>query len=495
VKSKRDEAEQGRHRAEPQRRGKRDWVILVVADYLYPRGDNDGEAKNKGGICMGSELITLLYVGLPFAGLIIGIAGLIIGACTKKKVVFRLGASLLCLEAFVALWAFTLLLLLLSVAVLQWLAYVVCGGLFIICLLCIWKPFQVKPRRVVILSLAAVLVLITGSALGVRVYQNSIVEVHEDDINLRQYMPFDEETRAVSLDEPSTLVLSNNLPRLDGATALYPLYSAFVRATYPKGDYSPYASLGSDFSSYDEVTTPIACHRTEAAFEHLLDGSADIVFLMDISDEQRRMAEEQGLTLTLTPIGREAFVFLVNSQNEITNLEQDEVRAIYSGEVTDWSEVGDGSISGSIDVYQRPENSGSQIALRKLMGTTPIIEPKSEQVQSFMGGMYTVVSSYKNYKNALGYSFRFYINGMLNDVELRKVRLLTIDGIAPTVENITDSSYPFSDDFYAVTVEGRAYTSEDQRLRAENAEKLLDWILSSQGQSLVEKTGYVPLAK
>lgn len=78
---------------------------------------------------------------------------------------------------------------------------------------------------------------------------------------------------------------------------------------------------------------------------------------MGVSDEQRAMAGQKGLELLLTPVGREAFVFFVNSRNSITDLSTSDVRRIYSGEVTNWREVGGGN--NEIRAYQRPDESGS----------------------------------------------------------------------------------------------------------------------------------------
>jgi phosphate transport system substrate-binding protein len=386
--------------------------------------------------------------------------------------------------------------------------FAISGVLFLICLFCIWNPFQKKRRGIAAVSLTAALALAAGAVLGIQSYRGGIPEIPDGDgeIDLLQYMPFGEGTLAARVDGTSELKLTEDLPRIDGATALYPLYAAFVMAVYPDGDYNPsyaleYEEYAMDPEEYalkypeSPQPGPVACSRTDGAFENLINGRAEIAFLMDISDEQREMAEEKGLTLRLTPIGREAFVFFVNSRNGISGLRQDEIRAIYSGELTNWREAGDGSVGGSIEAYQRPEGSGSQTALLKLMDGAPIIEPKARQVQALMGGMYEVVADYKNYRNALGYSFRFYIETMLNDAELQKVRLLEVDGVAPTAANIADGSYPLSGAFYAVTAAPGpdGYAGDEQRLRAENAEKLIAWILSPQGQGLVEKTGYVPL--
>jgi len=360
---------------------------------------------------------------------------------------------------------------------------IACIGIFLIWLLFIWKPFGVKARRITALCLVCALVLTNGGLIGFRLYDESItflsvpneVETNNREISLVAYEPFREDTLAKSLDEPPLLRLSENLPRLDGATALYPLYSAFARAVYPEDEYRVYTD------------SAVACSRTAGAFEMLLDGKADIIFLMGVSDEQWEMARERGLELKLTPIGREAFVFFVNKRNTASNLTVGDIRDIYSGRLTNWREVG--GRNDAIKPYQRAENSGSQTMLMEIMGDTPLMSLPESDYFNMMYEMYRAVAVYKNYKNSLGYSFRYYINEMLADNE---IKFLSIDGIQPTIENIANGTYPLANDFYAITVVREPETKMEAK-RMENAEKLVEWFLSAQGQSLVEKTGYVPL--
>ena len=103
-----------------------------------------------------------------------------------------------------------------------------------------------------------------------------------------------------------------------------------------------------------------------------------------------------------------------------------------------------------------------------------------------MGGIIEQVASYRNYKNALGFSFRFYSTEMVQNGD---IRLLSLNGVAPTRETIRDGSYPIASEFYAVTAApiGDPPPQEwDQDLGG-----FLDWILSPQGQFLVDETGYV----
>lgn len=154
----------------------------------------------------------------------------IVGSFMKDKIMKRVSVSFLSL-------VFLAVVLIISYFVLPnfldtagvWLALIVCGGLFLLFLLFIWKPFTPKIRRIAALSLSGALLILTITVSGVQIYQNSIPEVRGDEeINLSKYEPFREGTLAKSLGESSALKLTDDLPRLDGATALYPLYSSFV---------------------------------------------------------------------------------------------------------------------------------------------------------------------------------------------------------------------------------------------------------------------------
>ncbi len=354
---------------------------------------------------------------------------------------------------------------------------IICIGIYIITLFFIWKLLKLKWRLIVTGSIF-IFVICCGIFY---VYQKDMLEIRAlgesgDEINLRDYEPFCENTLAKSLDEESSLILQNHLPRMDGATALYPLYSAFARATYPEAVYFVYGE-----------NSAVDCSRTSGAFNSLLKGTADVIFLMGISDEQRKQADELGLELTLTPIGKEGFVFFVNKANSMKNLSVENIKGIYSGKIKNWHELGAGN--REILAYQRPEASGSQIMLREIMGDTPIVEVPEKDNYYLMMDMYKAVA-YKNHKNALGYSFLFYIRDMIAE---NKIKFLSIDGVEPVAANIASGDYPFAHDFYAITAT-RQYTTDDEKARADNTQKLIEWILSSQGQSLVEKTGYVPLS-
>lgn len=299
------------------------------------------------------------------------------------------------------------------------------------------------------------------------------VQMVSGDIVLKDYMPFEGEKVAKLSSEPSLqnwVSHGEKYPRLDGATALFPVYSAFVEAVYP--ETTRYQAIE------DHMRPIVTCTKTNRAYERLISGEADIIFAAVPSDAQVEMAKNAGVEFELTPFGKEAFVFIVNEENPLESITVEEIKAIYSGETTEWADLGAEDL-GEIIAYQRPANSGSQTALEKLMGDTPIMEAPAEKTYT---GMEEIVNhiEYRNLPNAIGYTFRFYCTQMLES----RVKLLEIDGIAPTVENIKNDSYPITNMLYMVTRKGDT---------SESAQAFMDWVLSEQGAELIEKAGYVPL--
>ncbi|GAR44797.1 PBP superfamily domain protein [Salmonella enterica] len=118
--------------------------------------------------------------------------------------------------------------------------------------------------------------------------------------------------------------------------------------------------------------------------------------------------------------------------------------------------------------------------LAKVMKNTRMMSPQETEVVSVMDGMIKVIAEYRNTHGAIGYTFRYYATQMNAD---KNIKLLAVNGIAPTVDNIRNGTYPYTVDVYMVTREHP--TAETQ--------KLVDWFLSPQGQQLVQDVGYVPL--
>ena len=348
----------------------------------------------------------------------------------------------------------------------------------------IWKLLKPKIRYITIAAAVGILTVSVAVFEMNQAYHRNFEQIDEG-IYITPYDSLWADSLIASLNEPPTLSLTDSLPRLDGATALYPIYSAFARAVYPADFWN---AIHDDVELIDREIIPelikpdageiITCTNTDGAYRRLIAGETDIIFVAGPSEGQSQMARDAGVELKLTPIGREAFVFFVNAQNPVKGLSINDIQRIYSGEVPNWREFG--GKNTKIRAFQRPENSGSQTALIQFMGSTPLMTPPTEDVAGGMGGIISRVSSYRNYGNAIGYSFLFFATEMVSD---NKIKLLELNGIAPTRENVANKTYPYASEFYAITA----------RIDNPNAEAFIKWILSEQGQYLIEKIGYTPL--
>ena len=344
-------------------------------------------------------------------------------------------------------------------------------GLFI----CAVSKKRSKKFLLISCGLVAVSLVVGG---GFRAYTWWTVDrypVMKQEVNWRDYTPFEEGNKLVKVEIPAeySLVFSggsgyklNELPRLNGAYALYPIYAAMAQGMYPDATAA--------HSQY--VTTD----GSDVIYKELLKGERDLIFALAPSKKQAEEAEAAGVKYELTPFCMDAFVFFVNAENPVDNLTTEQIKGIYSGKITDWKEVG-APFSTKIVPFQRNEGSGSQTTLQKFMGDTPIMPPLKEDRLGGMGEIINDTANYRNYKAALGFSFRYYSTEMLRN---NQIKLLSVDGVAPTVENIRNGSYPLVTTAYMVT----------KGPRSGNVRKIVDFMLSPEGQKLVEETGYVPVA-
>ena len=296
-------------------------------------------------------------------------------------------------------------------------------------------------------------------------------------IQVDEYMPFRQDTKIVKLDHEASLRLTEYLPKVDGAAAVFPVYSAFVNAVYPEST----RFYDNDWRDYEELPDYFIFNysNTVKGYQYLAQKDTDIFFGGYPSDEQIAYAEENDTEFVYTPIGYDAFVFFVHKDNPIDSLTSEQVRGIYSGAITNWSQVG--GHDEEIVAYQRNEGSGSQSRLIRFMGDTPLMEPEMDTRISDMMGITTSVAQFRSSTASIGFSFRYYMEALVANPDLK---LLAIDGIAPTKENIANGTYPLTNYLYAVSWAGN---------ENENVQKLLDWILSPEGQYIISETGYVPI--
>ena len=338
-----------------------------------------------------------------------------------------------------------------------------CLGAFLCSMGALWRVRNLR-RVSYIMMLAAV--LLAGCIWCHYWWREGRFPMVEQTVHWNQYRPFAEDNKLVKVNIPEDFRLNkNDLPKIDGAYALYPIYAALAQAMYPREIATQYQYVNLNCS--DEI------------YRKLLAGECDMIFALAPSKLQQEAAEKAGLTYEMTPFCRDAFVFYVNAHNPVENLNTEQIKAIYSGQFTSWRQI-HGKWDTKIIAFQRNEGSGSQTTLQRLMGDTPIMPPLKKDRVGGMGDIINDTANYRNYRSALGFSFRFYATELLQN---KKIKLLSIDGVAPTVENIRNGRYPHIATAYIVTV----------RPRTDNIRKIVDFLQSPAGQDLVEKSGYIPV--
>ena len=284
-------------------------------------------------------------------------------------------------------------------------------------------------------------------------FNNSNPEMQAKSIELSDYLPFEKDSKVVHIKSQTRI--EGKLPVLDGAAALYPVFSGVASSIYPENSVH---FDGENFTS----DSSLQYTNTRGAYQRIVDGDADIIFCAKPSEEQLAYAKEKNVELEMIPIGKEAFVFITHKDCEVKDLSADQIRGIYSGKYINWKQLG-GS-NKIIEPLMRNKGSGSQTAFLHFMGDTPV----HKSFLAFLG-------------KPIGFSFRYYVEGLVKDGD---VQMLSLNGIYPSRENIANDTYPITDNFYAVYRKGESN---------ENVKKVIDWILSDEGQELVEKSGYTKL--
>ena len=329
---------------------------------------------------------------------------------------------------------------------------------------CIFSKRRIRRFSYCIMGLS---VVVCCAMAGYKWWTVERFPVVKHEVDWWEYRPTQDNDKLAKVIVPDEYALSadEGYPHIDGAYALYPIYAAMAREMYPE--------------AYATSRNYLLTNGSDRIYKELLYGERDLIFALAPSKQQEEEAEKRGLTYELTPFCMDAFVFYVNAKNPIDNLTTEQIRGIYSGEITNWKEIG---LPEDVKIipFQRNEGSGSQTTLQKLMGDTPIMPPIKEDRVGGMGEIINDTANYRNFKAAIGFSFRYYAMEMLRN---KQIKLLSINGVAPTVENIRNGSYPLVATAYMVTV----------LPRSANTRKIVDFMCSPAGHELVEKTGYVPV--
>lgn len=181
--------------------------------------------------------------------------------------------------------------------------------------------------------------------------------------------------------------------------------------------------------------------------------------------------EEKSSGLKETEIALDGISIITNKNNEIKDLTLKQIKDIYTGKITNWKEVG--GKDAPIVVLSREDGSGTRDGFQEKVGFESEELVKDAQISDGSGN---IKSTIEGNENAIGYISYGYVDDAIN--------ALTVDGVKLTPETVKDGSYKIARPFILVNMEDKI---------SENGTKLIEFILSGEGQSIIESKGFISI--
>jgi len=192
-------------------------------------------------------------------------------------------------------------------------------------------------------------------------------------------------------------------------------------------------------------------------------------------EEAERVKAKFGVEVIETPVALDGLAVYVHESNPVEELSLAQLKAIYTGRVTNWKEVGGPDLP--IVLYSRENNSGTYVYFKEHVLENADFAPATQTLP----GTAAVINAVAKDPKAIGYGGIAYGRGIK---ALKVKKDATAPGIAPTVENVLSGRYPISRQLYFYTV-GKPNNPV--------ARDFIRWVLSPEGQAVVKDVGYYPL--
>jgi phosphate transport system substrate-binding protein len=230
----------------------------------------------------------------------------------------------------------------------------------------------------------------------------------------------------------------------------------------------------------ENITNKVFRSGTHGSYVNLINGSFDLIIVARLpSDDELELAKNYSVDLVAKPVALDAFVFILNVNNPIENLTIEQIKAIYTGEIKNWSDAG--GEASKINAYQREDNSGSQELMKSLVMKDLEMIEEENMIAYTMDGPFNRLS---NDRFGIAYTVYYYKQFMATHY-YGSVKYCGINNIYPNYETIYSKVYPYTAEVYVVIRKDLNPES--------NAYKLRDWLLGTDGQDVVKESGYVPI--
>lgn len=192
----------------------------------------------------------------------------------------------------------------------------------------------------------------------------------------------------------------------------------------------------------------------------------------DIGLSSRDLKDDEKQNLEETVVAIDGIAIIVNPENTVEDLSVEQIGKIYTGEITNWKEVG--GEDKPIVPIGREAASGTRDGFESITGTKD--KCKYSQELTSTGDVIQTVSSNPN---AIGYASLAAVKDT--------IKVLSVEGVKPSKETIQDKTYKIQRNFVLVTRKGTALSAD--------AQKFFDFATSSAADSLIEKAGAIPVIK
>lgn len=213
------------------------------------------------------------------------------------------------------------------------------------------------------------------------------------------------------------------------------------------------------------VTLEIQQNGSGAGIKDVISG------ISEIGMSSRELKDEEKSQVEGTTIAYDGIALLVNPQNKVKNISLEDVKKVYTGEITNWKDLG--GDDSPIVVISREEGSGTRDAFQEIVGYESEELTKDATISDGSGAVKTTVAGNKN---AIGFASFEYIDST--------VAALSVNNVEPTADKVKAGEYKISRPFLLVTKEGAL---------TENGQKLINFVLSDEGQKIVEENKLITL--
>ena len=234
-------------------------------------------------------------------------------------------------------------------------------------------------------------------------------------------------------------------------------------------------------AEYPDIRISVTGGGSGTGIAALINNTVDIANASrQIKDEEIAEAQAKGVSPVEHIIARDAIAVIVNPENPVRELTLQQISDIYSGVITNWSEVG--GEDRPIVKLSRETNSGTHVYFletvlrlgnkenKTLFSTDTLLLPSSEGI----------IAEVRQNPNAIGYDGLGYVPDDLVMIAIAKKAGGAY--VLPSIETVNDKSYPIARDLYMYT------NGEPTGI----VKEYLDWILSAEAQEIVAELGFVP---